>query len=55
MEKLEMILFVFEAADNMTDYIYGGNETNRWWLTSDMVHYSLAIKGMTIDLGGKEE
>ncbi len=34
-----MILFVFEAADNMTNYIYGGNETNDDG-SRDMVDYS---------------
>ena len=44
--------FVFEAADNMTNFVYGGNETDDSG-TLDMVDYRLAIKGMTIDLGGK--
>ncbi|MGJ0359846.1 hypothetical protein NG785_09320 [Aliarcobacter cryaerophilus] len=45
-------IFVFEAADNMTNYVFGGNETHDDG-TLDMVDYTQAIKGLTIDLGGK--
>ena len=45
--------FVFEASDNMTNFVYGGNETDDSGIL-DMVDYRLAIKGMTIDLSGKE-
>ncbi len=53
MVKLEMNTFVFEAADNMTNLVFGGNETTDNG-SLDMVDYTRpAIKGMTIDLGGK--
>jgi Ca2+-binding RTX toxin-like protein len=45
-------IFVFEAADNMTNYVFGGNETTDNG-SLDMVDYTQAIKGLTIDLGGK--
>ncbi|MDY0328392.1 MAG: hypothetical protein RBR07_09105, partial [Arcobacteraceae bacterium] len=45
--------FVFEAADNMTNYVFGGDETTDNG-SLDMVDYRLAIKGLVIDLGGKD-
>jgi len=44
--------FVFEAADNMTNLVFGGDETTDNG-SLDMVDYRQAIKGLVIDLDGK--